>query len=129
MIGRLGLCLCGFALLAACGGGDAAKKTDLTLLEQQMRAKMVEDQNSLRAEMNRLREEQGRVELVAKKMEIQASEVDKIVKAFSNESGNLISRVDLANNNAVKSLEIQEQYLRQLLESIRALIDELKKNK
>lgn len=115
---RTGLALCALGMLAACGGGDAAKKDDLNNLEQKMRVKSVEDQNAMRAEIAKLRDDINRIEVLAKKFELISQQVDK--------SG-VLAKADMANKNVIKSLEIQEQYLKQLLESIRALIDELKK--
>jgi hypothetical protein len=105
-------------LLAACGGGDTAKKEDMSALEARMRAKAAEDQNALRMEIAKLRDDVNRIEVMAKKFELLAQSIDK--------SG-VMSKVETANNNVIKSLEIQEQYLKQLLDNIRALIDELKK--
>lgn len=105
-------------VLAACGGGDAAKKDEMNVLEQKLRAKMAEDQSALRAEIAKLREDMNRIEVMAKKFELMAQQMDK---------NGVLTKVDTANTNVIKSLEVQEQYLKQLLDSIRALIDELKR--
>jgi len=114
---RTALSLIALALLAACGG-DSAKKDDMTVMEQKMRTKMAEDQNALRAEITKLREDMNRIDVLAKKFELMAQQMDKT---------GVLTKVETANNNVIKSLEVQEQYLKQLLDSIRALIDELKR--
>jgi hypothetical protein len=115
---KLSAALATFALLAACGGGDAAKKDEMNVMEQKMRTKMAEDQSALRAEIAKLREDMNRIEVLAKKFELMAQQMDKT---------GVLTKVETANNNVIKSLEVQEQYLKQLLDSIRALIDELKR--
>jgi Spy/CpxP family protein refolding chaperone len=110
------------AFLAACGA-DNAKKDDLTILEGRMRSKALEETNALRQEIAKIREEQKIFEATNKKVELHVQEAERIMK----EAVAATAKIDVANTNVVKSLEIQEQYLKQLLESIRSLIDELKK--
>ena len=104
-----------------------AKKTDLTALEQSLKTKSVENQSALRAEISKIREEVKGYEVLAKKMEIQAQQVDDIIRNLSKNTGDILNKADTANTNVLKSLEIQEAYLKQLLESMRTLIEELKK--
>ncbi len=106
-----------FLALAACSG-DKVNQDQMATMEQRLRAKALEDQQALRNEIAKLRDDMKNLDVMVKKFELTAQQIQK---------SDVLDKVDAANKNVIKSLEIQEQYLKQLLESIRALIEELKK--
>lgn len=116
----------GLAAFVGCAG-RSVKPEDLELTEQRLRAQISDELSSLRKEFGELVNQMERMKVLMQQLEILRGELERLQKQVEKGSADSQQKIDRANTNVVKSLEIQEQYLRQELESIRALIDQLKK--
>lgn len=115
-------------LLAACGGPkDAVVKGDLQLIESRLNEKLAQELAQLRKEFADLQTSFERIRALSERLEVQKKELEALEAKLREASTALEKKVDTANTNVSKSLQIQEQYLKQQIESIRALLDELKK--
>jgi len=116
-------------LLAACGGPpkDMVVKSDLALAESRLNEKLAQELAELRKEWGELQTKFERIKTLSDRLEIQKKELEALATKLEGVSRSIEGKVDTATTNVSKSLQIQEQYLKQQLESIRALIDELKK--
>jgi DNA repair ATPase RecN len=114
--------------LAACGPSkDAVVKADLQIAESRLNEKLAQELAQLRKEFSELQNSFERIRALSERLEVQKKELDALEAKLRGMSTVIERKVDTANTNVSKSLQIQEQYLKQQIESIRALLDELKK--
>lgn len=115
-------------VLASCGAPkDAVVKADLQVTESRLNEKMAQELAQLRKEFADLQTSFERIRALSDRLEVQKKELEALEAKLRGMSTALEKKVDTANANVSKSLQIQEQYLKQQIESIRALLDELKK--
>jgi len=104
-----------------------AVKSDVELVESRINQKLAQELSQLRAEFADLQTRFERVKTLSDRLEIQKKELEALTTKLETMSKSVEGKVVEARDNVSKSLQIQEQYLKQQLESIRALIEELKK--
>ena len=117
------------ATIPACGGApqNVATKDDLTMLEKNTSADLEKKLAQLRQEFSGVQVKITGLELLRKEVQLQLEDADKVLKNLKELAGSLDKEVDTANTNVIKALEIQEQCLKQELEGMHGLIEELKK--
>lgn len=124
------LCL---PLLVQCGVTADQHRRDLNLLEQRIKSDF---KNQMQAGMeraetrfgNKLNEQMEKVnEVVRMEPELKSLkiEVETLIARVDGMANSLEGKVDLANENVVKSLEAQKKYLEDLLINIEALLKEM----
>lgn len=128
---RMLLVLLAVATIPACGGPppNMATKEEVSVSESRMNAQITRQIADLRNEFRDVLVKVQALDQLRITLEAHMKESEKLNKELEELGKLLDKKVDTANNNVLRLLEIQEQYLKQQLEQIKALQDALKNPK
>lgn len=125
---RMLLAVLAVATVSACGGPppNMATKEELSVSESRMNAHVTKQIADLRNEFRDVLVKVQALDQLRITLEAHMKESEKLKKELEELGKLLDKKVETASNNVLRLLEIQEHYLKQQLEQIKALQDALK---